>query len=83
MCPDRVLETVSFLSEQFPTPSHVALLHDIVPVVRNSDLKQAVLNKTFVMYQDKYRHTVVQTLHFTYSMQQVLNGNRRDTRAYT
>lgn len=37
-------------------------------VVRISSLKQAVLNKTFVMYQDKYRHNVVQTLPFTYSM---------------
>ena len=39
MCPDPVLGTVSFHSEQFPTPSHAAFLYDIVEYVCRSNLE--------------------------------------------
>jgi hypothetical protein len=39
VCSDPVSETVSLLSEQFPTPSQVALLQDIVQFVCRSKLE--------------------------------------------
>ena len=36
MCPEPVSETVSFLSEQFPTPSHVAPVHEMWSVCRSN-----------------------------------------------
>lgn len=39
MWPDPVLGTLSFFSEQFPTPFHAAFLHDIVEHVCRSNLE--------------------------------------------